>query len=86
MAFTTGNIGKEVLQKAVDYFGRHQKRLSEIGKPKQSSISEIGFSDNRRLSMIGPDETLDHPTLPFSIQINDRFKCTCHICQDKMKL
>jgi len=86
MAFTTGNIGKEVLQKALEKVVSHQKRMSEIRKPKQSSISEIGFSENRRLSMIGQEESLDHPNLPFSIQINEHFKCSCHVCQDKIRM
>ncbi len=87
MAFTTGNIGKEVLQKALESVEKHQKRLSEIKRPKQSSISEIGFGDGRRFSAImGQEFSDDIPTLTFNIQINEQFKCTCHLCQDKMRM
>jgi len=87
MAFTTGNIGKEVLQKAIESVEKHQKRLSEIKRPKQASISEIGFCENRRFSAImGQEQSGDIPTLTFNIQINEQFKCSCHICQDKMRM
>ena len=81
MAFVSGNLGKEILQKAMKNIA--YKPTLHLKKSRQASIQDGDKIDNRSSVNSPHNDPISHTLLPHDIQIGDQCKCTCNVCQEK---
>jgi hypothetical protein len=82
MAFASGNIGKEVLQNALNRaMTRAMPKSSNKGNnPAEQARIEY---DEKNFVEQANNAHIHQMLLPFEVAASEKHKCSCHVCQEK---